>query len=46
MVTVWSKKAKLQLQKAFNFIKQDSLQNAEKVRNEIIIQRILSGLLG
>ncbi len=36
MVTVWSKKAKLQLQKAFDFIKQDSLQNAEKVRDEII----------
>lgn len=36
MVTVWSKKAKFQLQQAFNFIKQDSLQNAEKVRDEII----------
>ncbi len=36
MVTVWSKKATLQLQQAFDFIKQDSLQNAEKVRDEII----------
>ena len=36
MVTVWSKKAKLQLQRAFDFVKRDSLQNAEKVRDEII----------
>ena len=36
MVTLWSKKAKLQLQKVFDFIKQDSLQNAVKVRDEII----------
>lgn len=36
MVTLWSKKARLQLLKAYEFIKQDSPQNAEKVRDEII----------
>ena len=36
MVTVWSNQAKLQLQKAFNFIKENSLNNAEKVRDDII----------
>ncbi len=36
MVTIWSNRAKKQLQSAFNYIKQDSLQNAEKVRDEII----------
>lgn len=35
-MVIWSKTAKVQLQKAFNFISQDSLQNAEKIRDEII----------
>ncbi len=35
MVT-WSRLAKKQLQDAYEYIKQDSLQNAEKVRDEII----------
>lgn len=37
MVTTWSKSAKGQLQAAFNYIKQDSPQNAENVRDEIIV---------
>ncbi len=36
MVTVWSKRAKLSLQKAFEFISKDSIQNATIVRDEII----------
>lgn len=36
MVTVWSKRAKAELQKAFFYIALDSLQNAERVRDEII----------
>ncbi len=36
MVTIWGKSAKKQLQAAFDYIKHDSLQNAEKVRDEII----------
>jgi len=35
-MVIWSKNAKLQLQKAFDYISQDSVQNAEKVRDEII----------
>lgn len=35
-MVIWSKTAKAQLQKAFNFISRDSLQNAEKIRDEII----------
>jgi len=36
MVTVWGKSAQKQLQNAYEFIKNDSPQNAIKVRNEII----------
>ena len=36
MVTVWSKQAKKQLQDAYDFILQDSLQNATNFRDEII----------
>ncbi len=36
MVAIWSTLAKKQLQAAFDYIKQDSFQNAEKVRDEII----------
>lgn len=36
MVTVWSKRAKLSLQKAYEYIAKDSIQNATKVRDEII----------
>jgi len=36
MVVVWSRRAKTELQKAFDYIKQDSFQNAEKVVVEII----------
>lgn len=36
MVTSWSPKAQVQLQKAFKYIQKDSPQNAEKVRTEII----------
>jgi plasmid stabilization system protein ParE len=35
-MVIWSKNAKVQLQKAFNYISQNSVQNAEKVRDEII----------
>lgn len=35
-MVIWSKNAKVQLRKAFNYISQDSVQNAEKVRDEII----------
>lgn len=35
-MVIWSKVAKVQLQKAFNYLSQDSLQNAEKIRDEII----------
>lgn len=36
MVTVWSKRAKTELKKAYEYILQDSPQNAVKVRDEII----------
>lgn len=36
MVTIWSNKAKMQLKAASDYIMQHSVQNAEKVRNEII----------
>jgi hypothetical protein len=36
MVTVWSKQARTELQKAYLYIQLDSLQNAEMVRDEII----------
>ncbi|MBA3675739.1 MAG: type II toxin-antitoxin system RelE/ParE family toxin [Chitinophagaceae bacterium] len=36
MVTIWSKSAEKHLQKVYEFIKEDSPQNAIKVRNEII----------
>jgi len=35
-MVIWSKAAKIQLQNAFIFISRDSLQNAEKIRDEII----------
>lgn len=35
-MVIWSKAAKVQLQKAFNFISNDSSQNAEKIINKII----------
>jgi plasmid stabilization system protein ParE len=36
MVTVWSKGARMELRKAYEYILQDSPQNAAKVRDEII----------
>jgi plasmid stabilization system protein ParE len=36
MVTVWSKRAKAELRKAYYYILLDSLQNAEMVRDDII----------
>lgn len=36
MVTVWSKRASMELRMAYEYILQDSPQNAEKVRNEIL----------
>ncbi|WP_276502398.1 type II toxin-antitoxin system RelE/ParE family toxin [Terrimonas pollutisoli] len=36
MVTVWSKRAKPDLQKAYEYIAQDSLESAVKVRDELI----------
>jgi len=36
VVTVWSKRARAELQKAYLYILLDSLQNAEMVRDEII----------
>ncbi|SEL66887.1 ParE toxin of type II toxin-antitoxin system, parDE [Chitinophaga rupis] len=36
MVTVWSKQAIAELKKAYEYILQDSPQNAAKVRDEII----------
>ena len=36
MVTVWSKRAEAELQKAYKYIYQFSPQNAAKVRDEII----------
>jgi plasmid stabilization system protein ParE len=36
MVTVWSKRARMELHLAYEYILQDSPQNAVKVRNEII----------
>ena len=36
MVTVWSKRAKTELIKAYEYIREDSPQNAAKVRDEII----------
>lgn len=32
---IWAKNARLQLKKIISFIKKDSVQNAENVRNEI-----------
>jgi plasmid stabilization system protein ParE len=40
MVTIWSRLASNQLQKSYNYIKRSSLQNAEKVRDEIIDKTI------
>lgn len=36
MVTVWSKRAKSELKKAYEYIREDSPQSAAKVRDEII----------
>ncbi|HEY0245017.1 MAG TPA: type II toxin-antitoxin system RelE/ParE family toxin [Mucilaginibacter sp.] len=36
MVTVWSKRAKAELKKAYLYILLDSLQNAEAVRDDLI----------
>ena len=36
MVTVWSKRAKSELKKAYLYIRMDSLQNAEIVRDDIV----------
>jgi addiction module RelE/StbE family toxin len=36
MVVVWSKSAKAELKKAFDYIALDSLQNAQIVRDELI----------
>ena len=36
MVTVWSKRAAIELKKAYDYIREDSPQNAIKVRDEII----------
>lgn len=36
MVTVWSKRAKTALIEAYEYIREDSPQNAAKVRDEII----------
>jgi plasmid stabilization system protein ParE len=36
VVTVWSKRARMELRMAFEYILQDSPQNAVKVRDEII----------
>lgn len=36
MVTIWSKRARTELQKAYLYILMESLQNAEKLRDEII----------
>lgn len=35
-MVIWSNPAKIQLQKAFNFISNDSVQNAEKIIDKII----------
>ncbi len=35
-MVIWSNSAKVQLQKAFNYISQDSSQNAERITGEII----------
>ncbi len=35
-MVIWSKAAKNKLHKAFYYISQDSSQNAEKIRDEII----------
>ena len=43
MVTRWSPVAINQLQKAYNYIKKDSPQNAVKVRNEIVAVTISLG---
>lgn len=37
MVTVWSKRAKGQLQKAFNYIAQDSPRSAAKSETRLLI---------
>ena len=36
MVTVWSKRARIELQKAYLYIKLDSVQNAEMLRDDLI----------
>jgi len=36
MVIIWSKSARKQLEAIYDYIKQDSLQKAKKVRDEII----------
>lgn len=36
MVTSWSPQARIELQKAYNYIKNYSIQNAEKVKDSII----------
>ena len=36
MVVVWSKQARIELRKAYDYILQDSPQSAAKVRDEII----------
>ncbi len=40
MVTVWSKRARMQLRIAYEYILHNSPQNAVKVRNEIIEKSI------
>ena len=35
LTVVWDNEAKAQLRKAYNYIKKDSLQSAEKVKKEI-----------
>jgi hypothetical protein len=41
MVTVWSKRAKAELHKAYLYILLDSLQNARMVRDDIIDARLI-----
>lgn len=36
MVTVWSKRARIELQKAYLYIQMDSVQNAEMLRDDLI----------
>ncbi len=39
-MVIWSKSGKKQLQKAFKFISRDSVQNAQKITDEIIDRTI------